>query len=88
MTFNEYLERMKHTPGYWEAGARNDFSDGLAAAMQERGIEMRELEAKIGKRATNNALSGISSLSEMCRAAYALGCRVRLTLERIESDES
>lgn len=86
MTFNEYLEKMKHTPGYWEAAALNEFSDGLAAAMKERGIELSELSAKIGARRANDALSGISSFPEMCMAAYALGYRIKLTLEPIKKE--
>lgn len=81
MKFNDYLEGLKRTPAYWEAAAREEYNWHLWEAIN--GIDL----AKLGiKRDVARALNENASLSTMCRIAYALGYRVRISWEKVEQE--
>lgn len=83
MQFNDHMEQLKHTPAYWETAARERFADEVLTEMRAQGKDIKDLQ--VNRQDITAVLScNAASFSAMCRVAFALGCRVKITLEPLE----
>ena len=79
MKFNDYLEGLKRTPQYWEAAAREEFASVILPEIAQQGKDYEELGAT--RPEIKRALKGLAVIFKI---AFALGYRVRISLEKIE----
>ena len=90
-SFNDYLNKLKNTAGYYAAAAKDNFVNELLRMMSEKKVNQKDLAQKVGVSTAyvSRVLSGDMNLSieSMSKFAFALGSRIEISAKPIAEEK-
>ena len=91
-SFNDYLNQLKNTAGYYAAAAKDNFVNELLRVMGEKNINQKELAQKVGvsNAYVSRVLGGDMNLSieSISKFAFALGARIEISAKPIAAEKN